>query len=415
MFQVERLLRGCSKRAVLAAALVSAAAGCGGVPGDDAGATETVHSTSQALTSIASLAALRAMSPTGNYVLTADIDASDTQLPGREFIPIGDQWNNFSGTLDGQNHTINNLRIVWSGPATGLFAYATNATIKRVGLTNVSVRGLHQTGALVGVTAGTSITSCYVTGTVSGYSGGPWYSIGMMVGVAYGDTNLWKVYATGTLSGPVLHGGGLVGDAFGYQESNGALHYVTIHEAFTDVNVNPSFVSGGGTTVSGGLVGATQGVDIQNVHTKGTVSGDYSGGILGEDVGGLANVPNTNVRGALTRAVVKVRGVAEPGYAGPIGHDNGYLGWCEAHWDSSVDAGSLRPGTGCGGGGFSTNALKNAHPSPNRVYYPYIYGMLLPNGDGSDGHWDTAVWNFNSSSQLTTLRNIPNPSVQSLY
>lgn len=418
MLRIEQSIVTGFARATLVAALAASAVGCGASDPDSFG-SESVENQEQALvTSISTLAGLRAMIPTGNYVLTADIDASATQAPGQEFVPIGDMWDPFVGTFDGGGHTINKLRIQSSGSATGMFGYASYASIQRVGLTNVNVRGLHQTGALVGVSTGTLITSSYVTGTVSGRSGGPWLGVGMMVGTAYSNTMLWKVYATGTLDGNVLQGGGLVGGAFG---SDGQ---VQILEAFTDVNVNPSFVAGAGTTVSGGIVGISQGVWIEHAHSKGTVLGDYSGGILGQDVGGVPGYYMSGMKAVLTRSVVKVRNVPEPGYAGLIGKHNDMFIKCGGLWDTSVDAGVPRDAAchekftnqygASGSGGFTTSELRNAHPAPNRVYIPYTYGELQSNGDGSDGHWDTAVWNYNSSSQLSTLRNIPNPSVQPL-
>ena len=74
-----------------------------------------------------------------NIKLTADVDLNNMQ-----WTAIGTKTNNFTGSFDGNNHTIKNLKIAESeakeGKAyLGFFGYAKNATIKNVTFENVNL------------------------------------------------------------------------------------------------------------------------------------------------------------------------------------------------------------------------------------------------------------------------------------
>lgn len=104
-------------------------------------------------------------------LLNANID-----MAGQDAIaPIGG-GRPFNGTFDGQGHVIKNLKItgVESAKCTGLFGYVgRDGKIMRLGLPNVLVDGITNTGAIAGVLVG-SVTECYVTGYIDGgrYTGG---------------------------------------------------------------------------------------------------------------------------------------------------------------------------------------------------------------------------------------------------
>jgi hypothetical protein len=404
-------------RKTLIPTLCLAVAGCGGATDGDAVPEEIGHEQlAIGEIEIDTLAELRSMSTTGNYKLIANINASATQTPGNEFVPIGDMWSPFRGTFDGGNFTISGLKIAPSGPSTGMFGWTENAVISRVRLSGVSVTGTHQTGALVGVADATSITSSYVTGTVSGLAGyGPWYGVGMMVGTAYAGTTLSRVWARGTVNGPVLQSGGLVGGAFGAPASyTGNTNPVTITEVFTDVTINPTRVSGGGTIISGGVVGVVKHAHIENAHSTGTILGDYSGGVVGDVQLNTSGYNNTYVKAVLTHAVVTVIDV--PNRAGSIGHyhPDGLFYCNDVYWNSTTDGGVARPDSAACQSGFT----QTQHRRPNTsepYYYPYVFGMAIWNPPGgSDGIWDLAIWNHNSSSQYSTLRNLPGNAQQPL-
>ncbi len=120
----------------------------------------------------------------GSFVQTADIDASTTSTwnAGKGFSPIGDVTTKFTGSYNGQYHTITGLTINRPGGNDyniGLFGVTTNATLKNIGLPDCSIRGGYNVGALVGYMGynsirTSSISDCYCTGEISGisYAGG---------------------------------------------------------------------------------------------------------------------------------------------------------------------------------------------------------------------------------------------------
>ena len=171
---------------------------------------------------------LMAMDLSANYTLANDIDlgpalAADTNgnyagmWGAGGFVPVGNSVSNFTGTLDGQGHTISNLIINFpSATDVGLIgATDTNAIVRNVEVTNANVMGYNVIGGLVGYNNGT-IASSNVSGTVTGSlieSGGP----------TSGDTGGLVGHNAGTItdssaSVTVASGqgvGGLAGSNFG--------------------------------------------------------------------------------------------------------------------------------------------------------------------------------------------------------
>ncbi|MBE6835201.1 MAG: hypothetical protein E7515_02990 [Ruminococcaceae bacterium] len=227
-----------------------------------------------------------------NAVLTADIVADD-----EAWTPIGNGSNIYTGTFDGDGHTITGLTTPENyGEYAGLFGYVgTDGVIKNVGLEGGSINGSYDVGGIVGLNMGT-IQNCYNTGAVNGEN-----SVGGIVGYnCNGDnrsTNIVNCYNTGAVSGngTRVDVGGIVGRNIGVLSGSSSV---------TDC-YNIGTISGNGTRVDvGGIVGynicATNGsADITDCYNTGAVmvSGDnvYVGGIIGEifgSGGGTAKVAN---------------------------------------------------------------------------------------------------------------------------
>ncbi len=79
------------------------------------------------------------------FVQTADID-----LNGIEWIPIGFNGAEFTGTYDGNGHTIYNLFISGNNSKVGLFGGFNGLKISNLNLNNADVHGYENVGALVG-------------------------------------------------------------------------------------------------------------------------------------------------------------------------------------------------------------------------------------------------------------------------
>ncbi|MQP74506.1 filamentous hemagglutinin N-terminal domain-containing protein [Stenotrophomonas sp. MYb238] len=189
---------------------------------------------------------LMALDPTAHYILANDIDASATNGQdvwlGSSFRPVGNIFDNFTGSLDGLYHRIDNLYINRSGANyVGLFGFIDGGTVRNLGLNNVNVTGFNYVGGLAGSATDSLINNVYVTGTVAGNG-----DVGGLVGLLTTTDNnkgISDAYSAAAVSGQV-EVGGLVGL---YQGLNG---YITRTYA-TGVVTGSSDV--------GGLVGKMQG------------------------------------------------------------------------------------------------------------------------------------------------------------
>ncbi|MBE8951553.1 MAG: hypothetical protein SR1Q7_00205 [Quinella sp. 1Q7] len=112
------------------------------------------------------------------FKLNANIDMSGVA----NFAPIGNRNNMFSGTFDGDNKTISNLKISGSNSYVGLFGY-NGGTIQNLTLADATVSGASNVGGLVGYNGGT-VSGCTVTSTVSGTE-----YVGGLVGLNSGTLN----------------------------------------------------------------------------------------------------------------------------------------------------------------------------------------------------------------------------------
>ena len=231
---------------------------------------------------------------------TADIDASSTNgmNGGLGFSSIGNNSTKFTGTYDGQNHTISSLTIDRSSNYTnslsdyiGLFGKAAGASVSNLGLLNVNIKGDAWTGGLIGDYDNTStnlitISNCFVTGSVF--------------------SNNWKV-------------GGLIGDI----ESA----YLTLEDCYSTATVT-------GQNYTGGLVGLTErsGGTIQDCYATGSVSGKF-------DVGGLVGHSSKTINRCFSTGHVTGQDpdpeMGDPiTYGGLVGTNNGTV--TNSFWDTQT-------------------------------------------------------------------------------
>lgn len=259
------------------------------------------------------LAALQHFNLSGHYILGANIDATGITIG-----PIGSSTNPFTGTFEGNGHTINGLHVVGNGSHVGLFAeVGGGGTISNLRLTNLSVSAPHgyDVGGLVGRNFGT-IENSYTSGVVSGTAGS---LVPGQTGIAIGGVAGWNFgtirdshssanitsdstsfvdlgglsggntgtidhsYASGTISGHsgaygsgLVEIGGLVGE-LGF--SNGTSGLIENSHATGQV------ISSGSNTAAGGLVGASLNSSaITHSYATGSVSAggpSWIGGLVG--------------------------------------------------------------------------------------------------------------------------------------
>lgn len=189
------------------------------------------------------------------YVLVNDIDKTTTGYPGTgdDFTPI----RGFTGTFDGNNHTIADLRIDNSNDNVGLFGkidssgVVKNTILSQVDVTGGGLNGQH-VGGLFGYSNGTVRTS-FVTGDVSSPS----------------TSSLARV---GGLGGRVGTGG-------------------KVTECGADVTVEATNDGGEIGGEIGGLLGQVwQGGVVEDSYATGDVTGD-------NDVGGVVGIVSPTDQG----------------------------------------------------------------------------------------------------------------------
>ena len=76
----------------------------------------------------------------GNRSLKCTLTA-DINLTEQSWTPIGSYSNRYTGTFDGEGHTISGLQVS-GGDYVGLFGYVNGGTVQNVNLTNVRVSAL---------------------------------------------------------------------------------------------------------------------------------------------------------------------------------------------------------------------------------------------------------------------------------
>ncbi len=204
--------------------------------------------------------------------------------------PIGSIASNerFSGSIDGAGYTIDGLYVGRPNEDNvGLISATNYGEIKNLGLRFIDISGYNSTGGLIGFNGGTTITNCFVTGTIN--------SAGSAVGGLTG--NDWFGHIKDSYSAVTLNagftGGGLVGTLFrGVIEYSFAEGAVTVDDArggglvgsLSESEIEYSYALGAitGTRELGGLVGFLSGSTISNTYARGSVSGDYNlAGLVG--------------------------------------------------------------------------------------------------------------------------------------
>ncbi|MFH2138803.1 MAG: GLUG motif-containing protein [Candidatus Omnitrophota bacterium] len=274
---------------------------------------------------------LMAVDLTADYILANNIDASGTSIwnAGLGFVPIGDSTSSFSGTLDGDDYSISNLRINRGSESyVGLFGCtAAGSAISDVNLTSVTIIGDDNTGSLVGDST-SLISGCTATGTVTASSG---EYVGGLIGrktgsgisncntnvtvtgqryvgglVGYGNAN--NSYALGDVTGVDYVGGfagyswsGMsnsyaTGDVHGSNNVGGFIGCIntgTISDSYATGNV-----TGTGVYAFGGFAGNNYGT-ITRCYAEGNVSasGNSTGGLVGRNTPGRAIISDSYATG----------------------------------------------------------------------------------------------------------------------
>ena len=258
---------------------------------------------------------------TANIVLNEKIEVDDNgavinQEKLSEWTPIGNKDHRYTGTFDGNGHTISGLYIDTADDQS-LFGYV-SGTVKNLSVSG-TVIGRMFVGGVVGDNRG-NVINCAFSGSVSGDS-----SVGGVVG--YNGGTVENCYNTGTVTGTNDWVGGVVGsNSFSATVTNcyntgniSGDRYVggVVGHNYNGGSVTNSYNTGavsGGEDV-GGVVGDNSSIvegnssNVENCYNTGSVkgSGNSVGGVVGtNDSGTVENCYNT---GSVTGTVDSVGGV----------------------------------------------------------------------------------------------------------
>ena len=135
--------------------------------------------------------------------LTANID-----MAGKKMNPIGTSTVHYSGTFDGQGHTISNFSFSnASESGVGLFGYVEDATIQNVILSAANIEGRANAGGLVGNAENATIEHNQVIGsTITGYD-----HVAAIVANAVDNTNVKFNYSNSAVISTQFQAGGVCG------------------------------------------------------------------------------------------------------------------------------------------------------------------------------------------------------------
>ncbi|MGM9693987.1 MAG: GLUG motif-containing protein [Alloprevotella sp.] len=194
--------------------------------------------------------------------LTADIDMSTVcseSLGSWEPISREDLTINWSGTFDGDGHTISNLYVNWTQRDAGMFGDIGYCTIRNITFTGVSITGADNDTGIIGGLLGSVSNVTVADGTISGT-----YYVGGIAGVHYGGT-ISHCTSHAQVTAANYSVGGICG--MGY----GTIEFCT----------NYGVVKSTADYAVGGIAGDQQGGSISHCANYGNVEGS-------EDVGGIA-------------------------------------------------------------------------------------------------------------------------------
>ena len=209
-----------------------------------------------------------------NIILTGNIT-----LTG-EWTPIGDYYNQYTGTFDGGNYTITGLTVTTSDQYAGLFGYiGSGGTVKNVVLKDVQIESDNQYGCVGGIAGNSNgnIENCSVSGSVSSR-----YTAGGVVGLQFGGS------ITLCGSSATVKGTAEVGGVAGMTDNSATLTacYATGNVTFERASTINTFAGGVvGCNGTGSILTACYATG--NVTGTGTGTGScYVGGITGDNCSG---------------------------------------------------------------------------------------------------------------------------------
>ena len=206
--------------------------------------------------------------------LTADILLNDTAnwtswettAPANSWTPIGSGSQPFTGTLDGDGHSVSGIYINSTADYQGLVGYLGSGRTRNIGVKASYIKGGNRVGGLCGLNYDGTVTNCYNAGKVTGSN-----DVGGVCG--QNSATVTNCYNTGSVTGSDY-----VGGLCGWNYDG------TVTNCY-----NAGNVTGTGDYV-GGLCGLNYNVTVTNCYNTGKVTGNNKvGGVCGENYDNVTN------------------------------------------------------------------------------------------------------------------------------
>jgi hypothetical protein len=312
---------------------------------------------------------------TRHYKLIEDAVLLPPVAPSQSnWTAIGDLNSPFTGSFDGDGHTITGLTIDVSGilpvshPSTsnqGMFGViGANAVVENLGLKEVGIIGRNNIGGLAGQNNGT-VQRCYVTGSVRGISPGGVY-VGGLVGTNGINGMVQDSYAECDVSGTSAVGGLVGSNGIVNGDSSVTGSNSTVQNSYATGNVSGNNINSG--TIIGGLVGMNiLNSTVKNSYATGVVSGNSSiGGLVGWNIldstvqGNMALNPKVSGLSAAGRVV------GSDDNSGTLSGNRAFAGMTGMAWSNP---GHDRPnGAGIDGGTMGIGNFPDQFKAPPWTY-----------------------------------------------
>lgn len=221
--------------------------------------------------------------------------SNDIDLNNKNWTPIGKANFRFSGTFDGDGHTISNLSVD-SGDYCGLFGYIDYSTISNLSVSGsvvvVDYSGTVNAGGIVGDAMYSIIENCSNFATITTDSGSRVSYCGGIIGFAYKST-VQYCYNTGSVTASSKGSNAYAGGIVGRKNSNDSNEIIGCYNKgrVTAYGVDEAY--------AGGLCGANGSIlTVDYSYNVGTVVAEgqthYTGGIVGGKANTSATITITN-------------------------------------------------------------------------------------------------------------------------
>jgi hypothetical protein len=238
----------------------------------------------------AALTAFAAKVADGEYSANAKLTANITLTA--DWDPVGTLENPYTGTFDGDGHTISGLHINSDAAYAGLFGVINGATIKNL-IVQGYVRSTAATGSVGAVAAFAKGSNTFTNVgneaiVISDNTNAGYYGAGGILGFV--DTNSSAVftgcYNKGEVQGKAGYTAGIVGGSNSYCTNTdaGINASITLTNCYNLGKISKAGLGGG----AGGIIGYSYDAVLTNCYNKGSVQsgfGELAGNKTGDAVG----------------------------------------------------------------------------------------------------------------------------------